>query len=92
MRRSNGMSPSLTFLVAVVGALAILKGCRALAAKPSPIKVAEPQQVETKATGFTIQHREPRSEYRFGWIVYSLGIVASAYFIIRRRHDLRTSP
>ena len=85
------MSPSVTFLVVVVGALAILKGCRALAAKPAPVPGVETQQVETEATQFTIQHREPRSKYRLGWIVYTIGIGASAYFILRRRHDLRTS-
>ena len=91
MGRSNGMSPSVTFLVVVVGALAILKGCQASAAKSTATPIVETQQVKQEVTPLTIKQREPSSNYRYGWIVYTIGVGASAYFILRRRYDLRTS-
>lgn len=71
-----------SLLVAAAGVLATLKGCQALAAQPEAARTV-PIQTSQEA-------RQP--EYvDIRWAVYTIGIAASIFFIVRRQYDIRDS-
>ena len=79
MIRSFIQGRSTTLLVVAVGVLASLRGCQTLAAS----------KAEEMVVPRTIVSQEPE-QIHFNWVVYSLGIAASVYFVMRRHYDTRT--